>query len=98
MQQHSSKYFARRPPMTTGNEFKRSKFIFAEYGHAAYQIKGNHECSEMVANILLADPPLLGVSNSEVNFFSEHGLVDYQIKGNDECSNLQVHILSFHVP
>ena len=36
---------------------------FSEHGHVAYQIRGNHECSNMVANILSADtfpppPPL----------------------------------------
>ena len=30
---------------------------FSKYGHGAHQIKENHECSNMVANILLADPP-----------------------------------------
>ena len=30
---------------------------FSEHGHVAYQIKQNHECSNMVANILSADPP-----------------------------------------
>ena len=29
---------------------------FSEHGHVAYQIKGNHECSNMVANILPTDP------------------------------------------
>ena len=29
---------------------------FSEHGHVAYEIKGNHECSNMVANILPADP------------------------------------------
>ena len=24
---------------------------FSEHGHVAYQIKGNHECSNLVANI-----------------------------------------------
>ena len=28
---------------------------FSEHGHVAYQIKENHECSNMVANILPAD-------------------------------------------
>ena len=28
----------------------------SESGHVAYQIKGNHECSSMVANILPAEP------------------------------------------
>ena len=31
--------------------------FFSEHGHVAYQIKGNHECSNTVANILSADPP-----------------------------------------
>ena len=29
----------------------------SEYGHDAYQIKENQECSNMVANILHTDPP-----------------------------------------
>ena len=29
---------------------------FSEHGHVAYQDKGNHVCSNMVANILHADP------------------------------------------
>ena len=36
---------------------KRSIFTFSEHVHVAYQIKGNHECSNMVANILPAVPP-----------------------------------------
>ena len=30
---------------------------FSEHCHVAYQIKGNQVCSNMVANILPADPP-----------------------------------------
>ena len=30
---------------------------FSEHGHVAYQNKKNHECSNVVANILPADPP-----------------------------------------
>ena len=40
------------------------KFNFLEYGHGLYQIKGNRECSNMVANILPAAPPPLKRSNS----------------------------------
>ena len=29
---------------------------FSEHGHVTYQIKDNHECSNMVANILHKDP------------------------------------------
>ena len=31
------------------------KSTFSEYGHVAYQIKGNDACSDMVANILHAE-------------------------------------------
>ena len=60
---------------------------FSEHGHVAYQIKENHECSNMVANILPADPPppTLGMGSIGQNStFSEHGHVAYQIKGNHE--------------
>ena len=30
--------------------------VFLEHGHVAYQIKGNHGCSNMVANILAGNP------------------------------------------
>ena len=33
-----------------------AKFNFSEYGHAAYQIKGNDACVNMVAKILPTDP------------------------------------------
>ena len=36
---------------------KDQNSTFSEHGHVAYQIKDNHECSNMVANILPADPP-----------------------------------------
>ena len=29
----------------------------SEYGHVAYQIKRNHTCSNIIGNILPADPP-----------------------------------------
>ena len=63
----------------------------SEHGHVAYQIKENNECSNMVANILSADPPPPypgdGVSRSKLNF-TEHAHVAYQIKENHECSNM----------
>ena len=48
-----------------------------------YQIKENRECSNMVANILLADTPEPGdgVKWPKINFL-EHGHVAYQFKGN----------------
>ena len=58
MKQHGSIYFARRPPSLPldprGQYVKNS--TFSEQCHVAYQIKENHECSNMVANILQADP------------------------------------------
>ena len=58
MQQHGSKYFARRPPppTTLGVGWKVKIQLFQNTGHVSYKIKGNHECKYMVANILPADP------------------------------------------
>ena len=52
-------------PPDPGDGVDRSKFNFfrtwscciSEHGHVAYQFKGNHECSNMVRNVLPADPP-----------------------------------------
>ena len=43
--------------------------LFSELGHVAYQIKWNHECSNMVSTILPADP--------------SPGHIAYQIKGKE---------------
>ena len=62
----------------------RSKVIFfSENGHAAYQIKENHECSHKVANTLPADSldPGMGLIGQN-STFSEHGHVAYQFKEN----------------
>ena len=62
---------------------KMSNSIFLEHGHVAYQIKGNHGCSNMVENILAGNPlppPLtLGVKRSNLNFYR---ILSYQIKLN----------------
>ena len=44
------------PPGDLGCVVKRSKSNFFRNDHVAYQIKGNHECSNMVVNTLPADP------------------------------------------
>ena len=45
-------------------------FFFSEYGHVAFQIKLNHECSNIVANILPAFPlPLPLTSGQNSTFF-----------------------------
>ena len=52
------------PPPPPGDRVNRSKFNFPEHGHVAYQIKENHECSNIVANNLSAPPsPPLGRSH-----------------------------------
>ena len=64
-------------PRDLGMGSKVQNSTFSEHGHVAYQIKENHECSNMVPNILPADPypttpsPTLGigVTWSKVNFF-----------------------------
>ena len=56
MQLLGSKYFASRSDPGVG-----SKSIFSEYGHAAYEIKWSHKCSNMQAHILsLHTPRFLG--------------------------------------
>ena len=90
MQQRGSKYFACRPhPLTLGVRSKGQNSTFSEHCHAAYQIKWNHKCSNIVGNILPADPlpPNLGVKGQNLTF-SEHGHVVYQIKMNHERSNM----------
>ena len=76
MQQRGSKYFARRPPPTPtytptlSMGSVRKKSVFSVHGHVTYQIKENHKCSNMVANILPADTldPGVGVNWSKFNF------------------------------
>ena len=63
------------PPSDPEDGVSRSKFIFLEHGHADNkndQIKEIHQCSNMVANILLADTPDSGdgVNRSKCNFFT----------------------------
>ena len=100
MQQHGRKYFACRPPPPPPT--KRSNFHFSEHGHVAYQIKGNHECSNKLAYILSfpqSPTPTLGMGSiGQKSTFSGHGHVVYQIKGNYEGGNKQACILSFRTP
>ena len=57
----------------------------SEHVHVAYLIKENHECSNMVPNILLADSPTLGMGPIGQNLpFSEHGHIEYQFRGNQK--------------
>ena len=58
-------------------------YYFFEYGHVAYQIKGNNTCSNMFANILhrdiLSTP---GWGQKVKTFFSESSHIAFQIKRN----------------
>ena len=65
MQQHGSNY---PTPLDPGGQ----NSTFSEQGHVAYQYKGNRECSNMVANILLADPSLtLGVGSKGADLIKQ---------------------------
>ena len=59
------------PHPTLGVGSKGQNFTFSEYGHVAYQIKGNDTCSIMVVNILSEDVSDLGggVKRSKFNFY-----------------------------
>ena len=46
-------------PTTLGMGSVGQISTFSEHGHVAFQIKENHECSTMLANILPADTPTL---------------------------------------
>ena len=65
-------------------ESKGQNSTFSEHGHVAYQIKDNHECSNMAANILPTDPPYPhprdGVSRSKFNFFQNMVMLHIKLK------------------
>ena len=46
------------------------KSTFSEYGHVAYEIKGNEAYNNMLATILSLHITLTSVVGSKVNFFS----------------------------
>ena len=72
---------------------KGKNATFSELGPVAYQIKGNHKCSNMVSNNLLADPSDPRSQKVKIQIFTEQCHVAYQIKGNHECSNMVAKIL-----
>ena len=57
------------PLLTLGVKIK----TFLDHSHVAYQMKGNHECNNMVANILPTGPPHPDpggwIKRSNLNFF-----------------------------
>ena len=75
MQQYGTKYFAcRPPPLTFGMGSIGHNLTFLEKDYIKYQIKGNHDGTNMVSNILPADPhtPYPGdeVNKSKCNYLS----------------------------
>ena len=48
---------------------KRQNSTFSEYGHVAYQIKGNDGCSNMQSHILSLHAPSIPGVGSKVNYF-----------------------------
>ena len=94
MWRHGSQYF-NADPTTLGDRVKRSNVTFFGTWLSAYQIKRNHECSIIVANILPADPTKPPSTRTwgwgqkfKIQLFSEHVLVEYQIEGNHGYSNM----------
>ena len=60
MQKHGSICFAPKPlpnPTDPGDGVNGQNSTFPEHGHVAYQIKENQVCSNLVPNILPAEPP-----------------------------------------
>ena len=58
MQHYGRKYFVRRPPFPHDRRRwdQKVNVQFSEQWHLAYQIKLNYECSNMLGNILPAEP------------------------------------------
>ena len=78
---------------------KGQNSTFSDHGHVTYQIKGYHESSNMVANILPADTPNpQGRGLVKIPFYSKQGHVAYQIKGNRKCSKIIANILLADTP
>ena len=79
---------------------KGQNLTFSEHGHVAYQIKGNHMCSNMVANILPADPPPPpppdpgnGVNKIKIQLFQNMVMLHIILNGLMKCSNMIANIL-----
>ena len=74
---------------------KGQNSFFSEQCHVAYQIKGKHKCSNLVASILpqtpYPPPPPKG-STGQISTFLEHSHVAYQINGNYE---MQQHVSKY---
>ena len=83
------------------------KSAFSEHGHVAYQIKENHECSNIVAYILPADPiptahpypdPRDWANSSKFTIFQNMVMLHITSKGIAKCSNMVATILHADPP
>ena len=74
-----------------------SKFSFFNYGHVVYQITCDHQCNNMLANILPGDPflpppqPRGWGQTVKIQLFQN--IVMVHIKLNQICSNMKANIL-----
>ena len=59
-----------------------NKSTISEYDPVAYQIKENHECCYMVANLFSTDPhdPRDGVSRSKIQHFQKMVMLYIKLK------------------
>ena len=85
-------------PPDPGIGVKRSNSTFSEHSHVAYQIKVNHECSSIVANILLADPypptwPCGWGQMVKIQLFQNMVMLHIKLTGITKCSNMVANIL-----
>ena len=83
MQEHGSKYFAHRPPLTPGIGSIGQNSTFSKHSHIAYQIKGNQEMQQHGSKYF-ARRPFPDPAFSQISSFSEQGHVAYQTKGNHQ--------------
>ena len=79
------------PPPDPGGGGKMSKLTFSKHGHVAYQLKWNHKCSHMVANIFPRRTPR-GPGGQKVKIKLFQNIVMLHIKGNHECSNIVANV------
>ena len=97
MQQHGSKYFACKPPTPTLGMQSIGQ-LYQNMVMLHIKLNGIMKCSNMVANILSADPSRPWRSKVQNSIFSEHDLVAYQIKGNHRCNNMIANIFARRLP
>ena len=99
MQQHGSNYWLQTPPPHPDPGVGVKIIFWSEHGHVVYQMKRNHKCCNMVANILLEDPPPIPPNphplprprgrSQKVKFnWLEIDYVAYEIIGNHICSSM----------